>query len=91
MAETVTLDFIAAQLRTVLEEQRTMRTEHRAVLEEQRAMRIEQRRLVDVLAGLSRSIEHIREDLTSSVKAEIGGLFANLETRLERRIASTSS
>jgi hypothetical protein len=81
MAETATLDFIAAQLRLVLDEQRAMR-------EEQRAIRIEQRRLADTVVGLSRSIEHIRDDLTTMIKAEIGGLFASLKTRLERRIAA---
>jgi hypothetical protein len=74
MPEAVTLDFIAAQLRNVLDEQR--------------ALRAEQRRLADVVIGLARSIEHIRDDLTVTIKAEIGGLFANLETRLERRIAA---
>ena len=68
------LDSIAAQLRLVLDEQRVMRTE--------------QRRIADTLAGLSRSIEHIRDDIATAVKAELGGLFANLETRLEHRIAA---
>jgi len=81
MAEAVNLEFIAAQLRLVLDEQRAMRTE-------QVALRTEQRRFADILLGLSRSIEHIRDDLTVSVKAEIGGLFANLETRLENRVAA---
>lgn len=74
MAEAVSLEFLAAQLRLVLDEQR--------------AMRAEQRRIADILAGVLRSVEHIRDDLTLSVKAEIGGLFANLETRLENRIAA---
>jgi hypothetical protein len=77
----VSLDFIAAQLRLVLDEQRATR-------EEQRILRNEQRRIAETLAGLSRSIDHIRDDLTVTVKAELGGLFANLETRLEHRIAA---
>jgi hypothetical protein len=81
MAEVVNLEFIAAQLCLVLDEQRALRTE-------QGALRGEQRRMADTLAGLSRSIEHIRDDLTVSIKAELGGLFANLETRLEHRIAA---
>ena len=88
MAEPVNLEFIAAQLRNVLDEQRAMREDHRALRDEQYAMRNEQRRMADVLIGLSRSIEHIREDLVAMLKAEIGGLFTHLETRLERRIAA---
>lgn len=74
MPEPVNLEFLAAQMRLVLDEQRAMRTE--------------QRRIADALAGLSRSIDHIRDDLTVTIKAELGGLFANLETRLEHRIAA---
>ena len=81
MPEAVNLEFIAAQLRNVLEEQR-------AVREEQRALSGEQRRISEALVGLSRSIDHIRDDLSTTLKAELGGLFANLETRLERRIAA---
>lgn len=55
---------------------------------EQTSLRNEQRRMADTLAGLSRSIEHIRDDPTVTIKAELGGLFANLETRLEHRIAA---
>jgi type III secretory pathway component EscV len=79
MAE-VNLEFLGAQLSRVLDEQR--------------AVRADMRRMLDTLAGLSRrldrvvdSIEHIRDDLSLTVKAEIGGLFANLETRMERLIA----
>lgn len=75
------LEFIAAQLKRVLDEQSGMR-------DEQRAMRVEQRRTAEALVGLSRSIEHIREDLVLMIKAEIGGMFANLETRLEHRLAA---
>jgi hypothetical protein len=88
MAESPSLEFIAAQLKLVLDEQRAMRDEQRAMRDEQRSMRLEQRRTAEAVAGLSRSIDHIREDLTLSVKMEIGGLFANLETRLEQRIAA---
>lgn len=88
MAEAVNLEFIAAQLRLMMDEQRAMREDHRVLLEEQRAMRTEQRRMADTLIGLSRSIEHIREDMTTMLKAEIGGLFSHLETRLEHRVAA---
>jgi hypothetical protein len=33
-------------------------------------------------------LDHIRDDLRVAVKGEISGLFANLETRLEHRIAA---
>ena len=81
MADPINREFIAAQLRNILEEQRTTR-------EEQRALSNEQRRISEAIAGLSRSIDHIRDDLSTTLKDELGGLFANLETRLERRIAA---
>lgn len=58
-----------------------------AVINDQRAMQIDLRRNTEAVAGLSRSIEHMRDDLVVMLKAEIGGMFANLETRLEHRIA----
>ena len=77
MPDPVNLELIAAQLRLVLAEQR--------------AMRSDMRRTAETLAGLSRAIDHIRDDLSATVKAELGGLFAMLETRLEHRIASEIS
>ena len=50
-------------------------------------MQIDLRRNTEAVAGLSRSIEHMRDDLVLMLKAEIGGMFANLETPLEHRIA----
>ena len=66
MADPVNLEFIAAQLRNMIEDQRAIR-------DEQRAMRTDLHRIADTLIGLSRSIEHIREDIVAMLKAEIGG------------------
>ena len=51
------------------------------------AMQIDIRRNSEVIAGLARSFEHMRDDLVIMLKAEIGGMLANLETRLEHHIA----
>jgi hypothetical protein len=72
MADAINLEFIAAQLRNVLDEQR--------------AMRDEQRRLAETVAGLSREIEHIRDDLVITIKAEIGAF-----SRISRRGWSAGS
>jgi hypothetical protein len=57
-----------------------------AVMDEQRALRNDYRRTAETLVGLARTIDHMREDLVAMLKAEISGLFAHLETRLEHRI-----
>ncbi len=59
-----------------------------SVVDEQRALRNDYRRVADTMVGLSRSIDHMRDDLVAMLKAEISGLFAHLETRLEHRIDS---
>ena len=72
------------------------------ILAEQRAARVEQRQMAEVSAGLSRAIARLhenderlsgmiaalRDDLLTMMRAELGGLFAHLETRLEQRIDS---
>lgn len=56
------------------------------VMDEQRATHADMRRTSETLVALSRSIEHMRDDLAAMLKAEMSGLFAHLETRLEHRI-----
>jgi hypothetical protein len=65
------------------------------IRDEQKAMRVEMRRLAEVQAGQSRTMvsileaqNHFRDDVVTMVRAEIGGLFAHLETRMENLIAS---
>jgi DNA repair exonuclease SbcCD ATPase subunit len=93
MAEEVTLDFIAKQLERVLDEQSAMREAIEHAIDEQAAMRTELRRMAEnqmmtarSLENTRNSIEHLRDDLELMIRTEIGGLFAHLETRLERRI-----
>ena len=78
MAE-VTLEFIAEQ--------------QARILDELRAQRVEMRRLAENQQMTSQSINSLRDttnalrnDLELMIRTEIGGLFAHLETRLERRI-----
>jgi len=86
MAE-VTLEFIAEQLKRVLEEQQAMRHEMRRLAENQvsTARAVETSR--DNTESLRRTVEAMREDMRLMIRTEIGGLFAHLETRLEARIA----
>lgn len=56
------------------------------ILTELRAMRLEQRRLAENQMMTSRAISSLHERLELMIRAEIGGLFAHLETRLEQRI-----
>jgi hypothetical protein len=79
MAE-VTLEFISEQLKRVLDEQASLR-------DEQRAIRNEMRRLAENQMDTTRSIRALRDELELMIRTEIGGLFAHLETRLEKRIA----
>jgi len=81
VAEPVNLEFPAAQLRLVLDEQRSMRSDLRRLTDNQAGML----RLID---KLSDRFDEQRDELLLSIKIEIGGLFANLETRLEHRIAA---
>jgi len=76
----VTLEFIAEQLKRVLDEQASMR-------DEQRAMRNEMRRMAENQLDTTRSVRALRDDLELMIRTEVGGLFAHLETRLEARIA----
>jgi hypothetical protein len=86
MAEEVTLDFIAKQLERVLDEQSAMREAIEHAIDEQAAMRNELRRLSENQMMTARSIQGLRDDLELMIRTEIGGLFAHLETRLERRL-----
>jgi hypothetical protein len=72
MTDDVTLEFIAKQIERVLAEQAAMRNELRRLSENQMMT--------------ARSIQGLRDDLELMIRTEIGGLFAHLETRLERRI-----
>ena len=75
----ISLEFLAEQQRRILDELQAHR-------DEQKAMRSELRRNTELVLGLNRTLEHQREDLIAMLKAEIGGLFLNLESQLERRI-----
>lgn len=75
----INLEFLAQQQKRILDELRVMR-------EQQEATRFDLRRNSETLVGLSRVLDHMRDDLVSMLKAEIGGLFAHLETRLEHHI-----
>jgi len=83
----VTLEFIAEQLKRVLDEQQAMRHEMRRLAENQvsTARAVENSR--DNTESLRRTVEAMREDMRLMIRTEIGGLFAHLETRLENRIA----
>jgi len=56
------------------------------IIDELRAIRNEMRRLSENQMMTSRAISGLRDDLELMIRAEIGGLFAHLETRLEHRI-----
>jgi hypothetical protein len=56
------------------------------IFDELRAIRNEQRRLAENQMLTSQAIRSLRDDLELMIRTEIGGLFAHLETRLERRI-----
>jgi len=79
MAE-VTLEFIAEQLKRVLDEQASMRNELGRLNQNQMDTA---RSIRDTI----RAINSLRTDLELMIRTEIGGLFAHLETRLEHRIA----
>ena len=71
MAE-ISLEFLAHQVNRVLDENR--------------AMRAEMRELREGNINLGRLLEHIREDVITAMKTEIGAQFASFEARLESRI-----
>jgi len=76
----VTLEFIAEQLKRVLDEQASMRNELGRLNQNQMDTA---RSIRDTI----RAINSLRTDLELMIRTEIGGLFAHLETRLEHRIA----
>jgi cell division protein FtsB len=65
---------------------REIQQQLKAVLDEQRAQRLELRRLSENQMQMARNIHSLRDELELMIKVEIGGLFAHLETRLERYI-----
>ena len=76
----VTLEFIAEQLKRVLDEQASMRNELGRLNQNQMDTA---RSIRDTI----RAINSLRTDLELMIRTELGGLFAHLETRLENRIA----
>ncbi|MBA3519383.1 MAG: hypothetical protein H0T75_17505 [Rhizobiales bacterium] len=69
----IDLDFLAHQVKRVLDENR--------------AIRAEMRELREGNVNLGRLLEHIREDVIIAMKTELGGQFASFEARLEARVA----
>jgi len=80
MAETVTLDLLFELTKQIHDEQRAMRNEMRRLAENQLLQ-------ARSLEGVRNTIAGLRDDLELTIRTEIGGLFAHLETRLENRIA----
>jgi hypothetical protein len=81
------LELLGKMLESMIAEQRVIR-------DEQRALRLELRRPVEtqasqsrILVRLNESLGHMRDDLVTMIRAELGGLFAHLETRLEPPVA----
>ncbi len=72
----VDLDFLAHQVKRVLDENR--------------AIRAEMRQLREGNLNLGRLLEHIREDVILAMTTELGGKFASFEARLEGRVADAA-
>ncbi len=68
----IDLDFLAHQVKRVLDENRAIRAEMRELRGN---------------VNLGRLLEHIREDVIIAMKTELGGQFASFEARLEARVA----
>ena len=69
----VDLDFLAHQVKRVLDENR--------------AIRAEVRELRQGNVNLGRLLEHVRKDVGIAMKTELGGQFANFAARLAPRVA----
>lgn len=77
------LDAIQAEQRAMREEQRLMRTEWR---NQNQVLMGFHRDMMRLITRLDDKIDHLEEKLVTTIKIELGGRMAAIETRLEQRL-----
>jgi hypothetical protein len=77
------LDVIQAEVRAIREEQRLMRAEWRNQNQILMEFHRDMKRLI---TRLDDKIDHLEEQLVTTIKIELGGRMADIETRQEQRL-----